>query len=402
VILPHGCAEPRSLYAAFREAIEELSGITLVSGLSFGEYSFLERGLGDRFRYATWQASPKIRSRVEAGQVEVLPIRYGDLPRVIRPGGVIEPDVVIVQVSPPRREGGPVNLGVSVGVHRSLVDRARLVIAELNPQMPWTAGASVVPADRIDLAVEADAPLAEYRTPPADERERRIVDLVLDLVPDGAWVQLGVGAVPDRVLERLGEKRDVNLFSGLLTGGLMAFLESSRHDPRVTTGELAGTTEFYRFCHRNRRVRMERAEVTHDVCRVSRLPRFVSINSALEVDLEGQVNGERIDGVQLSGVGGSLDYMEAAFRSEGGLSIVALPSTTRDGDRSRIVPWLGPGSAVTAPRHCVDVVVTEYGVARLRGRSVRARAEALIAIAAPGFRDELAQAAEKLGRVRAP
>jgi len=213
---------------------------------------------------------------------------------------------------------------------------------------------------------------------------------VLDLVPDGAVVQLGVGSVPDRVLERLGEKRRVNLFSGMLSQGLQTFVESARHRPEVTTGELAGDRRFYEFCGKTRRVRMATSRVTHDVARLARLPRFTSINSTVEVDLHGQANGETIGDVQISGVGGSLDYVEAAALSRGGVSILALPATADDGKRSRIVARLAPGAVVTTPRYAVDTVVTEYGAARLRGKDLRARAEALIAIAHPDFRAALA------------
>jgi len=256
--------------------------------------------------------------------------------------------------------------------------------------MPWTAGDSRLPVDRIDLAVESQAPLGEYSTPEATDRDRRIVDRVLDLIPDRAWVQLGVGSVPDRVLARLSEKRGINLWSGMLSGGLRPFLSNARHRPKVVTGELAGDRDFYEFCGRTRLVRMATSRVTHDICALAELPRFVSINSTVEIDLQGQANGETVGELQISGVGGSLDYIQAAALSRGGLSIIALASTTDDGKRSKIVKRLAPGAAVTTPRYAIDTVVTEYGVARLKGKDLRTRAEALIAIAHPDFRPALA------------
>lgn len=389
VILPGGVVDLAALVPAFQSEVERFHGLTLYSGHSFGDYRFLDRGLGKHFRYATWQAAPRIRRLFAEGKADYVPIRFGQVHRFFSRSGPIPPDVVLVQVSPPRR--GEVSLGVSVSLYQDFIRAAKLVIAEINPQMPRTAGDSRVPVERIDLAVESDAPLGEYRPPPATARDQRIVDRVLDLIPDGAWVQLGIGSVPDQVLARLAEKRGVNLFSGLLSRGLQRFVEEARHTPKVTTGELAGDREFYEFCARRRLVRMATTRVTHDVATIARLPRFVSVNSTVEVDLQGQANGETIGPVQISGVGGSLDYMEGAALSPGGLSILALPSTTEDGKRSRIVARLAPGAPVTTPRYAIDTVVTEYGAARLKGRSLRERAEALIGIAHPDFRDELSR-----------
>jgi 4-hydroxybutyrate CoA-transferase len=389
VVFPHGAIDLAELIPAFLADVERFRNLTVVSGLSFGDYRFLEKGLGTSFRYLTWQASPRIRDLSAAGRIGYLPIRFGEVRRLVSRAGPIRPDVALVQVSPPRR--GMVSLGISVSLSQHFVREARLVIAEVNPHMPWTAGASRLPAGRIDLAVESGGPLGEYRTPEASERDRRIVDRVLDLVPDGASVQLGVGSIPDRVLARLAEKRRVNLFSGMLSAGLRPFLENCRHDPKVVTGELAGDAAFYDFCGRTRRIRMATSEVTHDVAGLARLPRFVSINSTIEVDLHGQANGETIGETQVSGVGGSLEYVEAAAASRGGLSIIALASTTDDGRRSRIVRRLAAGSVVTTPRYAIDTVVTEYGVARLKGKDLRARAEALSAIAHPDFRTSLTE-----------
>jgi 4-hydroxybutyrate CoA-transferase len=387
VIFPHGTVDLVELCRAFVDEVDRFRDLTIYSGLSFGDYRFLDRGLGAHFRYVTWQASPRLRPLFSAGKIGYVPIRFGDIHRVVSRTGPIRPDVVLVQVSPPRK--GEVSLGISVSLNQDFLRAAKLVIAEVNPHMPWTAGNSRVPVERIDLAVESDAPLGEYRTPPASERDRQIVDRVLDLVPDGAVVQLGVGSIPDRVLARLAEKRGVNLFSGMLSQGLESFVESSKHTPKITTGELAGDARFYEFCGRTRLVRMATSRVTHDVAALARLARFVSINSTVEVDLQGQANGEVIGDVQVSGVGGSLDYIEAATQSRGGLSILALPSTTDDGKRSRIVGRFLPGTPVTTPRYAIDTVVTEYGVARLRGKELRARAEALIMIAHPDFRAAL-------------
>lgn len=394
VAFPGACAEPRAFYAAFSAGVERFRNLTVISGLSLGDYGFLERGLGDHFHYLTWQAAPRIRQLLKENdrrKVSFVPLRLSDVTRVIRRDGPIAPDTVVVQTTPPLADG-TVSLGVSVGPNPHLVGQARCVIAEFNRNMPVTGGAARIPLERIDFACESDLPLATYDTGQPEARDEAIIEHVLSLVPEGATVQLGIGAVPDRVLARLADIAGVTIFSGMVSESLVTFLERAPHRPRVLTGELAGSPALYAYCDGNDAIDMRGMEVTHNPRELAQLPRFVSINSAIEIDLQGQSNGETLGPVQISGVGGSLDYIEAAAQSQGGVSIIAMPSTTADGRRSKIVASLAPGSVVTTPRFCVDCVVTEYGVARLRGRSLWQRAEALIAIAHPDFRDELAAA----------
>lgn len=393
-IVPGGCASATAFCAALMDSVERFEELTLCSGFSFGDYPFLQKGLGEHTRFLTWQASPRLRSLFRENdprKLAYVPIRLADVHRVIGANGEIRPHTVVVQTSTPLA-GGEVSLGVSVGPNVDFVRGAELVIAEFNPNMPVTHGDCRIPLDAIHYAYESDSAIIEYRTPPAADGDLRIVDHVMSLIPAGAWVQLGIGSVPDRIMLQLNDIPDIKLWSGLLTGGLQKFMETSKGQAEVVAGELAGERSFYEFCHDNRDIRMAPTSVTHDLARVAALPKFVSINSALEIDLQGQTNGEAIGDVQISGVGGALDYMEAAALSPGGVSIVAMPSVTADGKRSKIVARFPAGGVVTAPRYCTDYVVTEYGVARLRGKSLHERAEALIAIAHPQFRDELAGA----------
>ena len=388
VIFPHGCVEPMTFYGAFEQEVERFDNLTIYSGLAFGSYPFLRHGLGTNFRYKTWQAAPQIRHLFKANKVGFVPMRFSEITRIVSKNGPIQPDVVVAQVSPPDGEGA-VSLGISVSLYQDFIDSAKLVIAEVNPNMPVTAGNSRVPVDKIDLAIESSQPLGVYTPPHQTERDRKIAETVLELVPNNAWVQLGVGSVPDMVLGRLAEKRGVNLYSGMLSQGLIDFMDKVRHTPKLVTGELAGTQDLYDFCGRTPSVQMVTSSVTHNILLLAKLPRFVSINSAVEIDLHGQSNGETIGPVQISGVGGSLDYVEAAALSDGGISIIALPSTTEDGTHSKIVPSLATGAMVTTPRFCTDYIVTEYGAARLKGKDLHARADALIGIAHPDFRDGL-------------
>ena len=315
----------------------------------------------------------------------MLPLRFRDIPRVFGRGGRLAADVAVLQCSPAR--DGKVNLGISCSIFPSVIAAARLVIAEIHPDMPRSGGDTEIPADRIDLAVDASAPLATLERAVPDAVDERIIAHVLRLVPERSWVQLGVGAIPDALLTRLHDHPGVNLHSGMLTDGLSDFLDAAGSDARVVTGEVEGSHAMYARAAADPRVSFQPTTVIHDVPYMAHLERFVSINSAIEVDLDGQVNGETIDGVQVSGVGGSLDFVEAARYSPGGRSVIALRSTAKG--RSRIVDRLAAGSAVTIPRFAVDVVVTEHGIAELVGLDLHERAEALIEIADPGARAEL-------------
>lgn len=387
LILPHGAVEPTALYAALQRRRDRFRSLQLYSGLQFGPYEFLRHGLGENFSYVTWQASAKLRDLFRQRRVDLLPLRFRDVARVVRPGGAVEPDAVFVQVSAPR--GGKASLGISCSLYRDLVAGARLVIAEMHEDMPWTCGATQVDVADLDLVVESSEALGTYRSPRQSPRDAQIVERVLELLPAAAWVQLGVGAVPDALLPRLHEIEGLNLHSGMLSDGLVEFLARARHRARVVTGEVAGTAPLYAAVAENPQVEFHPSTLTHDLIEIAKLPRFASVNSAVEVDLHGQINGETIDGVQISGVGGSLDFVEGAAYSAGGLSIVALASTTEDGRRSKITARLGAETPVTIPRYCADVVVTEYGAAHLRGKTLRQRADALVAIAHPDFRATL-------------
>jgi len=301
---------------------------------------------------------------------------------------LIQPDVAVIQTSTPQNDGS-VSLGISVGPNQNFINQAKIVIAEMNNNMPVTCGDSRVSIDDIDYAIESDSPLVVYDTGTPTNNDAKIVDFVLSLIPENATVQFGVGAIPDRVLAGLASISGAKLFSGMLTQSLIYFLENVRNDIVAVNGELAGNQELYDYCHLNERLFMAPLSKTHNFFELSALERFVSINSAVEIDLQGQSNGETLGPVQISGVGGSLDYIQAALLCDGGVSILAMPSTTAGDKKSKIVAHLAHGSAVTTPRYCVDYVVTEYGIAALRGRTLWDRAEQLIEVAHPKFKDAL-------------
>ena len=389
IIMPGGCANAASFYDEFVKSIGEFSNLEILSGLSLGKYPYLSEGLNTTFNYSTWQAGMGLRNYFNENtrRVDLIPLRLGDLTKVVGRNQAIEPDVVVVQASLPQKDGS-INLGLSVGPNPHFISQANVVVAELNHNMPVTFGDSAIDIGQIDFAYESDSDLLIYDTGAGEERDSEIVNNVLNLIPEGATVQVGIGGIPDRITEKLALIDGVSIFTGIISNGLLSFIEATNGTSKVVTGEIAGNHLLYREIHKNDAVELARIEKTHNVVALSKIDRFVSINSTIEIDLNGQANGEVINGQQVSGVGGSLDYIEAASWSKGGLSIMALSSTTKNNKRSKIVPSL-VDAVVTTPRFSIDYVVTEFGVARLRGASLKKRAESLINIAHPEFREEL-------------
>lgn len=395
VLLPPGCGEPCALIEELCRQAGRLRGLTLMGGLLLSDYPFCREAYREVFRWVTWHIMPPLREPLQTGQVEVIPARYFDTLWIFGRGGPWAADACLLQTSPPDARGF-VSLGVSVSYPLPIAREAPLVIAEVNPRMPRTLGESSLHLSQIDCWVEADHPLIEYPPPRVGEVERRIAAQVAELIPDGATIQVGIGAIPQAILEALAGKRDLGVHSllvdpmlPLIERGVITNARKTRNPGRMDLGEIMGTGPLFDFVHDNSAVNMAPSSTIHNPMVVARLERFVAINSALEVDLAGQVNAESLDGVQVGGIGGQFDFVEGAYWAEGGRSIIALPSTARGEEVSRIVPRLGAGAAVTIPRHLTDCVVTEYGRAELRGRSLEERARALIRIAHPRFREEL-------------
>jgi 4-hydroxybutyrate CoA-transferase len=394
VLLPPGCGEPAALVAEICRQSARLPDLTLLGGIHLGDYPFA-RPEHAALRFATWHMSPRLDEARRRGRVEFVPMRYFDLVSQFAAGGAWAPDCVLVHCAPPDARGY-LSLGVSVSVALPAARRAPLVIAQVNAAMPRTLGNAFLHRSQIDCWVEVDEPLTPYPPPPIGEVERAIGRHVAGLVPDGATVQVGIGAIPQAVLEALANHRDLALHSLLVDAsvtlverGVVTNALKRVHRGRMDIGEAMGTRRLFDFLHENPLVNMESSGFVHDPEIVAQLDRFVAINSALEIDLGGQVTAESLGPRQVAGIGGQFDFVLGASRSRDGAAIIALPSTGRDGAVSRIVPRLQAGAAVTSPRALADWVVTEHGVARLRGRGERGRAEALTAVAHPRFREEL-------------
>lgn len=398
VLMPPACGEPVALVAEICRQAARLRDLTLMGGIHLGDYPFARPETAP-LKFATWHMSPRLEDARQRGRVEFVPARYFDVAATFNRGGPWAPDCVLVHCAPPDRRGY-LSLGVAVGVALPAARQAPLVLAQVNPRMPRTLGNAYLHRSQIDAWVEVDEPLLEYPPPAITDVERAIGRQVAALIPDGATVQVGVGAIPQAVLEALADRRQLALHSllvdasvALVERGVVTNAGKRVHRGRMDVAEAMGTRRLFAFVHDNPVVNMESSEWVHDPHVVAQLDRFVAINSGLEVDLTGQVTAESLGSRQVAGIGGQFDFALGASRSRGGASILALPATGRDGAVSRIVPRLTSGAAVTTPRFLADWVVTEYGAARLWGRGERERAAALRGVAHPRFREELERGA---------
>jgi 4-hydroxybutyrate CoA-transferase len=340
----------------------------------------------DVFRIVSFRGTPELKRSHLRSNFGVIPANMSAIPRLFQ-SGALRPYAAIVQCSPPDA-GGMCSLGTSVLFHRSAIAASAIAIAVLNATMPRTSGNSLVPIDTFDIVIELDHPLVTTKVPTPSDVERKVAHQVVRHVPDGSTVQVGIGGLSEAIFDELSARRELRLWGGMFGDGA-ARLERSGAlidtDVPIVTGSVLGSEALYRYVADNPRIEFRPAEETHSPAALTLLPNFVAINSAIEVDLSGQVNAERIAGWPVSGAGGQAEFMRAASMKPGGCSIIALTAATSNGERSKIVPRLGEGSVITTPRTDVDIIVTEFGSADLRGKTDAQRAEAIAAIADPRF-----------------
>jgi acyl-CoA hydrolase len=368
--------------------------IDLVGGILNGGYEFLLGENRDRISYLTWQLTAANRELLVRGIVQFVPIRYSQIVATFGRDGPLPVDALVVHISPPDLEGW-CSLGVAVSYCAPMLNEVPRVIGIMNRQMPRTAGDGAVHISRFERVLEVDEKLAEYPQARASTVDVQVAQNLASLINDGATLQVGLGGIPESLPSLLEDRRDLGLY-GMLTDSGLDLIErglatGTRYALRPGTfevGEVMGSRRLFDYVDENPKVRVVSATYALEVSRMAQIEQFISINSAVEVDVTGQVNAESLGHLQISGAGGQLDYMEGAVRSRGGRAIVALPSITSSG-KSRIVCHLAEGSVVTTPRTAVTHVVTEYGVADLRGKNLLERAEQLIAIAHPSVRDGL-------------
>ncbi|HEV7200397.1 MAG TPA: acetyl-CoA hydrolase/transferase C-terminal domain-containing protein [Candidatus Limnocylindria bacterium] len=397
-----GAATPTALLTALAERGPKLKGVTTVGLHLEGPCPHLAPELAGHIRHRALFIGPTARDAVNEGRADYVPIFLSDIPLLIS-RGILSLDCAFINVSPPDAHGY-CSLGPSVDATLAAVRSARTVIAQINSAMPRTLGDSFVHVREIDLMVEVAQPPHEHPAAEIGETERQIGALVADLIPDGATLQLGIGSIPAAVGAALGDKTDLGIHTELFTDTVVDLVEAgvvTGAAKEINTGKIVssfvlGTPRLYRFIDNNPMVEMRPVDYTNDTAVIRRFRKMVAINSAIEVDLSGQVVADSIGRRLYSGVGGQMDFIRGAALAEEGRAIIALPSTAAGGAVSRITASLQPGAGVVTTRAHVRTVVTEWGVAELFGRSLAERAHALIQIAHPAFRDELLRAAGQM------
>src|SRR5262245_34130642 len=390
----HGAAATPTPLLDALSARDDLADVTLYHLHLAGPCAFVDRPTPGVLSHSLF-TGPALRRPVEEGRAEFIPVFLSDIPALFTARRV-PLDVALVQLSPPDRHGH-CTLGTSVDAAKAAADTARLVLAEINDRMPRTHGNSVVPFDRVTAFVHTSRPLHEAPAGEPSETEQRIGELVACLVDDGATLQMGIGAIPDAVLSRLGSKHDLSVHTEMFSDGLIPLIENGVvtnrrkvvHPGRTVTSFVTGSQVLYDFVHDNQLIEFHPCDRTNDTALIRKNPNACAINSAVEIDLTGQVCADSIGHRIYSGIGGQMDFIRGAALSDGGKPIIALPSTASSGRVSRIVSALKPGAGVVTTRGHVHYVVTEYGVVNLHGLSLRRRAEALISIAHPDVRAEL-------------
>lgn len=404
VVLGHACGEPPTLVRALVARAPELENVEIVHMVAMGPAEYAQTGMEKSFRHNALFVGATTRKAVEERRGDYTPCFFSEIPRLFQ-NKILPVDVLLMQITPPD-EDGFCSYGVSADYTKPAAESARIVIAQINSNMPRTGGVKIH-LDQINCLVEQDEPLVELQPPKIGDIEKAIGENVAGLIEDGSTLQLGIGAIPDAVLLFLKDKKDLGIHSEMFSDGVVVLAEAgvvnnrrkSIHTGKFVATFLMGTKKLYDFVHNNPDVELYPVDYVNDPYIIGQHEKMVGINSALQVDLMGQVNAEMIGSRQFSGVGGQVDFVRGASRSLGGKSIIALPSTASRGKISRIACELDKGAGVTTSRNDIHYVVTEYGIAELRGKSLRQRAQALIAIAHPDFRESLTAEAREKGLI---
>jgi acetyl-CoA hydrolase len=405
IFLTGNCSVPQVLLAALVDHAPDIYDVEICQALTIGEkVAYTTPELERHLRVNTMFISHQTRKAVNQGRADFTPVLLSEFTLLFK-NGHLPLDAALVHLSPPD-EHGFCSYGVEVGLTKAPAESARIIIAEVNQQMPRTLGDAFIHVSKLTHIVPVDYPLAELKMAGEGDSELalRIAGYIAELIPDGATMQTGIGAIPDAVLGYLKEKKDLGIHTELFSDGVIELIDegvinNSRktlHPGKVVAGFIIGTRRLYDYVDDNPVVELHRTEYVNDPFVIAKNYRQVAINSAIEIDLTGQVCADSIGTYLYSGVGGQLDFIYGAARSEGGVPIIALPSTAKGDEVSRIVPTLQMGAGVVTTRNHVHYVVTEFGVASLYGKSVRQRTQELIHVAHPKFREELTRKAQEL------
>lgn len=389
------CAVPTTLVEAIAAARDRWQRLEFIADYLIEPLAVFEHP-GEPFHHTSLQPSGAVSAMRDAGALRTVPASYSQFAGLQAPEGPLPVDVALVQVSPPGPDG-TFSLGVGGGAAIEVVRTSPFVIAEVNPQMPYTFGASELARDEIDLLVDVDHPLIELVVPPANETALAIGAHAAALIPDEAVLQFGIGSIPESILAALSSRRDLGLHGGMISDAIVDLVEggaitgaAKNTDPGLMiAAAVAGTRKVFDWVHRNEAIRVVPSSYSHGLAVLSQVENFVAINSTLEIAADGSVNAEMAGSRIVSGPGGQPDFAYAAWTQPSGTSILAMPSTAARGTVSRIVPQLAAGVAPTIGRYLVDKVVTEFGIADLCGVPLEGRAAVLAEICHPDFRDAL-------------
>jgi len=401
VVVQCGCAVPLATINALVKRKSELRDVSMMHVLTVGDLPYLKPGMEKHFKHNAFFIGGNSRKAVNEGRADVTPIYLYEYPLLFTKG-IISVDVALIHVSPPD-EHGFCSYGVDVGLVKNAATKAKTIIAQVNPNMPRALGDSFIHINKIGYIIEVNDPIAELpqfdknMTPEIEQIYSKIGKYIADLVEDGSTLQLGIGAIPDAVLHYLHDKKGLGIHSEMFSDGIIELVESgvvtnefkTLHPGKMIAGFVLGTKKLFDFIDNNPSIEFHPQEYVNDPFIIAKNDKMVAINSAIEVDITGQVCSDSIGPRLYSGFGGQVDFIRGAARSNGGKPIIALPSTTKDKSFSRIVPNLKLGAGVITNRADVHYVVTEYGVAQLFGKTIRERVYALTNIAHPKFRDEL-------------
>jgi len=405
LFLTGNCSVPQKVLASLVEYAPNLKNVEICQALTVGPADYVKPGMEEHLRVNTMFISANIRKAIHEGRADFTPVLLSEFTLLFK-RKILPIDTALVHISPPD-EHGFCSFGIEVGLTKSVAENANIIIAEVNQQMPRTLGDSFIHVSKLDYIVPVDYPLPEL--PMGEEGPSEIVEniaeYVASLIPNGATMQLGIGAIPDAVLNHLFEKKDLGIHTELFSDGVINLVEAgvltnsrkTLHPGKIIAGFILGTKKLYNWVDDNPLIELHPTEYVNDPFVIAQNERMVAINSAIEVDLTGQVCADSIGHKLFSGVGGQLDFIYGASRSKGGVPIIALPSKAKD--FSRIVVALKPGAGVVTTRNHVRYIVTEYGIADLYGKTIKQRAQSLINIAHPDFREELTNQAKELNYI---
>lgn len=402
LFLTGNCSVPQKVLAALVDYAPNLENVEICHALTVGPADYVDPKMEGHLRVNTMFISSNIRQAVNEGRADFTPVLLSELTLLFK-RGILPVDVALIHVSPPD-EHGFCSLGIEVGLTKSVAESAHVIIAEVNQRMPRTLGDSFIHVSKLDHVVPVDYDLPELPMSNGGQTEvvENIATYIAELIPNEATMQMGIGAIPDTVLMHLKEKKDLGIHTELFSDGIIELVETgvltnakkTLHPGKIIAGFLLGTKRLYEWVDDNPLIELHPTEYINDPFVIARNDKMVAINSAIEIDLTGQICADSIGHKLYSGVGGQLDFIYGASRSKGGIPIIALPSTAKN--FSRITTTLKPGAGVVTTRNHVHYIVTEYGIADLYGKTIRQRAQCLINIAHPQFREELTYKAKKL------